>query len=116
LFFFSSRRRHTRCLSDWSSDVCSSDLAVLECLALPADSHRDGDGHGVINLRGEPLPYLRLRDRFKATGAAPQREHVLVVQHAGGRAGIAVVALYVERHAVIKSLGAGLDGLSGLSG
>src|SRR5205814_3265153 len=23
---FSSRRRHTRCLSDWSSDVCSSDL------------------------------------------------------------------------------------------
>src|SRR5262245_65939298 len=26
MFFFSSRRRHTRCLSDWSSDVCSSDL------------------------------------------------------------------------------------------
>src|ERR1035441_11031001 len=25
---FSSRRRHTRCLSDWSSDVCSSDLAI----------------------------------------------------------------------------------------
>ena len=90
--------------------------AVLECLALPAESHRDGEGHGVINLRGEPLPYLRLRDRFQATGAAPQREHVLVVQHAGGRAGIAVDALYGERQAVIKSLGAGLDGLSGLSG
>src|SRR5258705_6318237 len=29
LFFFSSRRRHTRCLSDWSSDVCSSDLKLL---------------------------------------------------------------------------------------
>src|SRR5437899_1448922 len=28
-FFFSSRRRHTRCLSDWSSDVCSSDLESL---------------------------------------------------------------------------------------
>src|SRR5262245_66551774 len=28
-FFFTSRRRHTRCLSDWSSDVCSSDLATL---------------------------------------------------------------------------------------
>src|SRR5882724_660882 len=28
VFFFSSRRRHTRCLSDWSSDVCSSDLLV----------------------------------------------------------------------------------------
>src|SRR5436853_2899390 len=28
LFFFSSSRRHTRCLSDWSSDVFSSDLEV----------------------------------------------------------------------------------------
>src|SRR5688500_20321399 len=27
LFFFSSRRRHTRLQGDWSSDVCSSDLA-----------------------------------------------------------------------------------------
>src|SRR6266496_5976109 len=27
IFFFSSRRRHTRSLRDWSSDVCSSDLA-----------------------------------------------------------------------------------------
>src|SRR5262245_63533670 len=43
VFFFSSRRRHTRCLSDWSSDVCSSDLTTetgaSECLAaagLPA--------------------------------------------------------------------------------
>src|SRR6266487_6377678 len=26
VFFFSSRRRHTRCTGDWSSDVCSSDL------------------------------------------------------------------------------------------
>src|SRR2546429_2594925 len=29
-FFFSSRRRHTRCSRDWSSDVCSSDLAYEE--------------------------------------------------------------------------------------
>src|SRR3989449_796722 len=28
IFFFSSRRRHTRCSRDWSSDVCSSDLEV----------------------------------------------------------------------------------------
>src|SRR5437588_9276611 len=29
-FFFSSRRRHTRSLCDWSSDVCSSDLRMVE--------------------------------------------------------------------------------------
>src|SRR3989449_4345075 len=28
-FFFSSRRRHTRCSRDWSSDVCSSDLGTV---------------------------------------------------------------------------------------
>src|SRR5438045_1238368 len=32
MFFFSSRRRHTRCLSDWSSDVCSSDLKLATTL------------------------------------------------------------------------------------
>src|SRR5438045_5760033 len=31
-FFFSRSRRHTRCLSAWSSDVCSSDLASLLAL------------------------------------------------------------------------------------
>src|SRR5438045_2287825 len=35
-FFFSSRRRHTRCLSDWSSDVCSSDLRRLHLLGSNA--------------------------------------------------------------------------------
>src|SRR5262245_62722281 len=37
-FFFSSRRRHTRCLSDWSSDVCSSDLLKL----APANAEAHG--------------------------------------------------------------------------
>src|SRR3712207_7970618 len=52
-FFFSSRRRHTRYWRDWSSDVCSSDLA--------ADAeHR---------LEGEPLGRARLRDAPR--GAEP---------------------------------------------
>src|SRR5258706_9885831 len=36
VFFFSSRRRHTRLVSDWSSDVCSSDLSAhfLRCGGL----------------------------------------------------------------------------------
>src|SRR5256884_1656484 len=35
VFFFSSRRRHTRCSRDWSSDVCSSDLVFLVLPGLP---------------------------------------------------------------------------------
>src|SRR5690349_22695318 len=34
VFFFSSRRRHTRSLRDWSSDVCSSDLYRKKCARL----------------------------------------------------------------------------------
>src|SRR5471030_184321 len=36
IFFFSSRRRHTICLSDWSSDVCSSDLS---CCSLTGPAY-----------------------------------------------------------------------------
>src|SRR6266498_4561189 len=49
-FFFSSRRRHTRCGHDWSSDVCSSDLlygryegGALEDYRSWADSAASGD-------------------------------------------------------------------------
>src|SRR6266498_1876294 len=45
-FFFSSRRRHTRCGRDWSSDVCSSDLERAEVESVwgaqvPAEPGRD---------------------------------------------------------------------------
>src|SRR6266436_813810 len=55
-FFFSSRRRHTRCSRDWSSDVCSSDLdsigvdspqEIARILRLPQPEihvRRDADG------------------------------------------------------------------------
>src|SRR5207245_3467215 len=51
---FSSRRRHTRCYRDWSSDVCSSDLTLLNPPAranltgFPAEA--DGQGNIVVHL------------------------------------------------------------------
>src|SRR6266498_4825487 len=41
-FFFSSRRRHTRCGRDWSSDVCSSDLVPLTTNPVVAKGHDAG--------------------------------------------------------------------------
>src|SRR6266403_3771844 len=53
-FFFSSRRRHTSSLRDWSSDVCSSDLADPDLAARLAFDRRDYDlGHDVQLLDGE---------------------------------------------------------------
>src|SRR5207245_671015 len=70
-FFFSSRRRHTRCYRDWSSDVCSSDLIH----ALHAVQHEK-----VFGRRGEriesrdddptPLPPEDGRERGLLTGDA----------------------------------------------
>src|SRR6266566_8902778 len=39
LFFFSSRRRHTRLQGDWSSDVCSSDLRPIAVLGYGSQGH-----------------------------------------------------------------------------
>src|SRR5438105_7581324 len=38
-FFFSSRRRHTRSTRDWSSDVCSSDLALRDVTIAQLENH-----------------------------------------------------------------------------
>src|SRR5690606_39406001 len=52
LFFFSSRRRHTRFSRDWSSDVCSSDLVL--------GSVQGNLGTGSLELL---LPLFRIVDR-----------------------------------------------------
>src|SRR5207253_7346899 len=49
IFFFSSRRRHTRWPRDWSSDVCSSDLlALFLCVSRQI---RFFAGHGLVAFR-----------------------------------------------------------------
>jgi len=89
--------------------------SVKECLELPAENHRCDTG-GVINLRGEALPFLRLRDLFGAEDRGSARERILVVEHQGGRAGLAADELLGEQQAVIKQLGRLFQGISGVSG
>src|SRR5256884_4611326 len=55
LFFFSSRRRHTRCSRDWSSDVCSSDL---KCLRSTDTVARLGETFTVARLGGDEFTVL----------------------------------------------------------
>src|SRR5256885_4303001 len=79
IFFFSSRRRHTRLQGDWSSDVCSSDLAdgpsITRCvppLARTGGSFVEPDRPRIISpdtLRGSardrtpPAQALTTKDR-----------------------------------------------------
>jgi two-component system, chemotaxis family, sensor kinase CheA len=91
---------------------------VVETLELPRGAGRRErrDGRGVVSLRGEPLPYVRLRSLFGLEGAVPGREHVVVVSHGGCRAGLAVDLLHGESQTVIKPLGRLLHGLPGIAG
>src|SRR5204862_2794222 len=52
-FFFSSRRRHTRSLRDWSSDVCSSDLQWQSRRASARDRAPGGHQCGEVRERSE---------------------------------------------------------------
>src|SRR5690606_40023692 len=64
VFFFSSRRRHTRFSRDWSSDVCSSDLAamthgfkIVEDMIDGLKTWMDGKGYRTIeDFRGLAVP------------------------------------------------------------
>src|SRR5699024_11810277 len=90
LFFFASRRRHTRSKRDWSSDVCSSDLegghaveapeplvdlalddldVVLVLLEEELD-RLEAQGHvpGLIRLRGEAEGHRRQRSEERRVG------------------------------------------------
>src|SRR5262249_58187569 len=62
-FFFSSRRRHTRLVSDWSSDVCSSDLFVMTATAhaveATAQEFLDKYEHGDVTERQKLLTVIK---------------------------------------------------------
>src|SRR5690625_664778 len=59
LFFFSSRRRHTRWPRDWSSDVCSSDLFVVSC-SFSFYRVRFGDLKALRHIAPENRPLFRI--------------------------------------------------------
>jgi two-component system chemotaxis sensor kinase CheA len=63
------------------------------------------NGHDLMDLRGEILPFVRLRQVFGTAEAAVRRESVVVVRHGLQRAGLVVDALLGELQTVIKPLG-----------
>src|SRR6266852_3780382 len=69
-FFFSSRRRHTRCYRDWSSDVCSSDLEPHGVTVVGGDTSASPGGWTVnVTLLGIHPGEPRLRSHARAGDA-----------------------------------------------
>jgi len=89
---------------------------VLECIELPTEEHCHNASHGVINLRGQPLPYIRLRNWFGLTSPRPSRENIVVIEVGRVKAGLAVDTLYGARQTVIKPLGKRFQELPSIAG
>lgn len=85
---------------------------VIECIEL-TETSADRD---FLNLRGEVLPFVRLRDMFEIGGDRPARENIVVVQFAGQKAGIVVDQLMGEFQTVIKPLSTIFRHLRGIGG
>ena len=97
-----------------SSYVIPLDM-VVECIELDS-AERDSGDNGYLNLRGEVLPFVRLRDLFEVEGLPSSRQNVVVVQYAGHRAGFVVDTLEGELQTVIKPLGRVFGGVRGIGG
>ncbi|GAA0229537.1 chemotaxis protein CheA [Cryptosporangium japonicum] len=74
---------------------------VTECVELPVAEA----GRNVMDLRGEVLPFIRLRSMFDIDGQPARRQSVVVVEQSGQRTGLVVDALMGEFQTVIKPLG-----------
>src|SRR5437763_9131936 len=94
VFFFSSRRRHTRYIGDWSSDVCSSDLGRASASRFPARRRRwwcrryrrsrNRRGRRGTSRRSR---WRRGRREWSRSGVAPPRSEERRVGKGGGPGG-----------------------------
>ena len=74
--------------------------SVEECIEFSTAA-----GHHFTSLRGGVLPYINLREMFSTSASVARRQSIVVINHAGQRAGLVVDGLLGEFQTVIKPLG-----------
>lgn len=87
---------------------------ILECVDLRSLNHVQGQN--CVNLRGDQVPYIRLRDIFALQPKDHRREKIVVVQFGEKRAGIVVDELHGEIQTVVKPMGPIFQALKGIGG
>jgi two-component system chemotaxis sensor kinase CheA len=90
--------------------------AVTECLDVPPGVQTNPDGSGLVDVRGIPLPFLRLRELFGAPGEPARRENLVAVRVAGESGGLVVDRVLGELESIIRPLGKLFDRVRGFSG
>jgi two-component system chemotaxis sensor kinase CheA len=92
---------------------------VEECVELSAKGGLPGHGgcrNRTLNVRGEIIPYIRLRETFHLGGEPPRLEQVVVTCLDGCRTGLAVDEVVGQQQTVIKGLGRLIGRVDGFSG
>ena len=89
---------------------------VEECVELTALDIERAHDNRLTNVRGELVPYIRLRDWFGSAGERPAIEQVAVTTVEGKRFGFVVDGVIGQHQTVIKSLGRMYQSVRGLSG
>lgn len=89
---------------------------VQECIELDERQRQSSREQGYLDLRGEVLPLVDLRDHFSHEGPPARRQNVVVVRYAEHKAGLVVDDLLGEFQTVIKPLGKLFGALRGISG
>ncbi|KAA8554647.1 chemotaxis protein CheA [Pseudomonas marginalis] len=100
---------------DQSTYVIPLDM-VQECIELDEQQRQSSRDTGYLDLRGQVLPLVHLRDHFTHEGPASRRQNVVVVRYAEHKAGLVVDDLLGEFQTVIKPLGKLFGALRGISG
>lgn len=90
--------------------------AVEECIELSRDEAALAHGRNLVKVRGEIVPYVRLRDEFAIAGESPAIEQVVIANLEGLRVGFVVDHVVGEHQTVIKNLGRMYQDIGGVSG
>jgi two-component system chemotaxis sensor kinase CheA len=78
---------------------------ILECIELTSADIHQANGKHVSNLRGEIVPYIRLREYFNIGAERPEIEQIMVTETEAGRFGFVVDRVLGDCQTVIKNLG-----------
>ncbi len=89
---------------------------VEECVELSAAVSAGTHGRDLLKVRGEIVPFVRLRERFGAPGKKPEIEQVVITRLEGAKVGFVVDGILGGHQTVIKSLGKIYRGIDGISG
>jgi len=90
--------------------------AVEECVELSAAEDARSKGRSFLNIRGELVPFLRLRDTFKSREPADPYQKVVIVRSGEQRVGLVVDQVIGDHQTVIKSLTKLHSGVKDFSG